>query len=42
VGEQRIRYLVVPAPRYELVAEALGPAVIERRSHGELELLILR
>ena len=42
VHEQHIRYLVVPAARYELVAEVLADAVAERRPHGELELLILR
>jgi hypothetical protein len=42
VREQRIRYLVVPAARTKLVAEALGEAVVDRRPHGELELLVLR
>ncbi len=42
VGEQQIRYLVVPATRSQLVAEALGSAVAQRLPHGQLELLILR
>lgn len=39
--EQRIRYLVVPAPRAEVVAEGLGEDVVERRPLGGLELLIV-
>ena len=40
--EQRIRYLVVPAAGSDFVANQLGEDVVERRPHGELELLILR
>jgi hypothetical protein len=42
VHEQQIRYLVAPATRAKLVAEALGEAVSERHPHGELELFVLR
>jgi hypothetical protein len=40
--EQRIRYFVVPARRAGVISRALGEDVLERRPHGELELLILR
>jgi hypothetical protein len=39
--EQRIRYLVVPGSRADIVMKQLGNEVAERRSHGELVLLIL-
>lgn len=41
VREQAIAYVVVPVEAAPAVAGALGDAVLERRPHGALELLIL-
>ena len=40
--EQQIRYLVVPAARTDFVVSELEGYAVERRPHGELDLLILR
>ena len=42
INDQRIRYLVVPAARADMVAQELTGQVAERLPHGAFELLTLR
>jgi hypothetical protein len=42
IARERIDYVVVPAARADAVAQALGPALVERAPQGGVELLVLR